>query len=193
MDLPSISNAPRTLVLDGTTYRARVLTLNQLGELLAWIEDRVEASCVPMSSDAARIAMATMEGLAVILHLSLLSCQPHLTRDQARALAENLDADTQARLEAIAFRRRPGYVPPEDGSGKDLAASDWGAIWEGLSGHRADRYGAVGDITLDQLDNLAARGELEGPDSLSPADVQAMWEAVPVANGEGFTETADAC
>jgi hypothetical protein len=40
MDLPSISNAPRELPLGGVTYRARALTLGQLGELLAWLEER---------------------------------------------------------------------------------------------------------------------------------------------------------
>lgn len=178
MDLPSISNAPRALAIGGVTYRARTLTLGQFGELLAWLEDRITGGTqvVPFSDDTARLALATTDGLAVVLHLSLLSCQPNLTRDEAASLAATLDAESERRLMAIAFRRRPGYAPPEDGSGKDLAESDWGAIWEGLTGHRADRYEAVGNLTLDQFDNFAAKGELEGPDALKPAEVQAMWE-----------------
>jgi hypothetical protein len=192
MDLASVSNAPRILTLGDVSYRARTLTLSQLGELLAWLEDRTGVPLIPLSADEARIALATTDGLAVVLHLSLLSCQPGLTRDQALALAATLDRETQSRLEAIAFRRRPGYAPPEEGTGKDLAESDWGATWEGLSQHRADRYEAVGGLTLDQLDNYAAKGECDGPDALKPSEVQAMWEAAQ-ANGEnGFTETADA-
>lgn len=191
MDLPSVSNAPRILTVGGVSYRARVLTISQLGELLAWLEDRTGVPLIPLSADSARLALASTEGLAVVLHLSLLSCQPHLTRDQARAMAESLDADEEMRLKAIAFRRRPGYAPPEDGTGKDLAESDWGMIWEGLSQGRADRYEAVGHLTLDQLDCRSAKGELEGPDSLKPAEVQRMWEEAQ-GNGEGFTEAADA-
>jgi hypothetical protein len=189
MDLPSISNAPRVLPVAGVSYRACVLTLRQLAELAAWLEDRTGIACVPLSCDAARVALASTDGLAVILHLSLLDCQPGLTRDEAAAMASALDEETTSRLMAIAFRRRPGYKPPPDGSGKDLAESDWGAIWEGLTRHRAELYGAVGGLTLDQLDNLAAKGELEGPDALSAAEVQAMWEA---ADGQGFVEDADA-
>jgi hypothetical protein len=189
VDLPSITNAPRALSIRGVTYRARALTLEQFGELLAWLEDRTDIPLVPFCSDSARVALATTEGLAVILHLSLLSCQPHLARDQAQTLAETMDADGQTRLMAIAFRRRPGYAPPAEGAGKDLAETDWGIIWEALTQHRADRYGAVGQLTLDQMENHFARGELAGPDSLSMADFQAMYEA---ANGEGFTELADA-
>src|SRR4051794_34203799 len=139
MDLPSVSNAPRALSIGGATYRARALTLGQLGELLAWLEDRINGGArpVPLASDSARLALATTDGLAMLLHLSLLSCHPTLTRDRAAALVGDLDADGEARLLAIAFRRRPGYVPPDDGAGKDLAGSDWGAIWEGVSGHRA--------------------------------------------------------
>jgi hypothetical protein len=183
VDLPSVSNAPRALSIGGATYRARALTLWQLGELLAWLEDRISGGArpVPLSSDSARLALATTDGLAVLLHLSLVSCHPRLTRDRARAMVGDLDAEAEARLLAIAFRRRPGYTPPEDGDGKDLAESDWGAIWEGLSGHRADRYEAVGQLTLDQLDNYFARGELEGLERLAPAEVQAMWEAARAA------------
>lgn len=178
IDLPSIVNAPRELRIDGSIYRARTLTLGQLGELLAWLEDRVAggAAVVPLSSEAARLALASADGLAVILHLALSSCHPAITRDQARAMATSLGAEAEARLMAIAFRRRPGYAPPEDGAGQDLAESNWGATWEALTGHRADLYAAVGGLTLDQFDNFSARGELEGPDSLKPDDVQAMWE-----------------
>jgi hypothetical protein len=186
MDLPSVSNAPRALSIGGATYRARALTLGQLGELLAWLEDRINGGArpVPLASDSARLALATTDGLAVLLHLSLLSCQPTLTRDRAAALVGDLDAEGEARLLAIAFRRRPGYVPPDAGVGKDLAESDWGAIWEGVSGHRADRYEAVGQLTLDQLENHVARGALEGSESLAPAEVQAMWEAARAAEAE---------
>lgn len=190
MDLPSICNAPRALALGGVTYRACALTLVQLGEILAWLEDRLGADCVPLSSDAARIALATDDGLAVVLHLSLLYCHPTLTRDDATRLAGTVDAEAALRLRSIAFRRRPGYHPPSDGSGKDLAESDWGLIWEAMTGHRADRYEAVGHLTLDQLDNYFAKGELDGSDSLSPSEVQAMWEAAQ-GNGEGFTAVAD--
>jgi hypothetical protein len=189
VDLPSVCNAPRVLPIGGTSYRARALTLAQLGELLAWLEDRTGAELVPFSSDPARVALASADGVAVILHLALLSCQPRMTRDEAAAMAVGLDAEETARLMAIAFRRRPGYAPPEDGSGKDLAESDWGAIWEGLTRHRAELYGAVGGLTLDQLDCLVAKGEIDGPGTLSPSEVQAMWEQ---AHDNGFTEPADA-
>lgn len=184
MDLPSLANAPRIISIAGVSYRARTLTLGQFGELLAWLEDRLTGgtAAVPLSCDEAQVALATADGLAVVLHLSLLSCQPTLTRDEATALAGMLDADAEARLRAIAFRRRPGYAPPADGTGKDLAEADWGEIWEGLTWHRADRYAAVAELTLDQMDNYAARGELDGPDSLSRAEFQAMWEAAQ-ANG----------
>jgi hypothetical protein len=191
MDLASVSNAPRELPIGGAVYRARALTLAQLGELLAWLEDRCGIPLLPLSSDPARVALASTDGLAVVLHLALLSCQPNLTRDDATALAAQLDLDGEIRLREIAFRRRPGYAPPEDGSGKDLAELDWGMMWEGLSGHRADRYAAVADLTLDQLDSFAARGELDGPDTLTPSQVQELWERAQ-ANDEGFVEPADA-
>jgi hypothetical protein len=95
VDLPSVCNAPRVLPIGGTSYRARALTLAQLGELLAWLEDRTGA----------------------------------------------------------------------------------------------ELYGAVGGLTLDQLDCLVAKGEIDGPGTLSPSEVQAMWEQ---AHDNGFTEPADA-
>src|SRR5262245_40337078 len=98
MDLPSITNAPRVLTIGGVTYRARTLTRAQLGELLAWLEDRITGGTypVPLSDDAARVALASTDGMAVVLHLSLLSCQPALSRDEANALVAELDAESEA-------------------------------------------------------------------------------------------------
>src|SRR4051794_4352158 len=104
MNLPNVTNAPRILVLDGTAYRARTLTLGQLGEVLAWLEDRLphddddknnRAGPPLFSSEASKLALATTDGLAVILHLSLLSCQPSLTRDQARSLAATMTVEDE--------------------------------------------------------------------------------------------------
>jgi hypothetical protein len=202
MDLPSVSNAPRELPLGGVTYRARTLTLNQLGEVLAWLDDRLPAEGrgaggLPLfSSEAVQLALATADGLAVVLHLSLASCHPTLTRDEARTLAGSLDDADVARLHAVAFRRRPNYAPPEPGRGKDLAEADWGILWEALSQHQAAAYAGAGELTLDQMDSYLARGEIEGPDGLTAAEVQAMWEAAPVpaviGGTNGFVEGADA-
>jgi hypothetical protein len=191
MDLPSISNAPREIGVGGLTYRARALTLGQVGELLAWLEDRTGEDLAPLSSDAARLALATSEGLGVLLHLALSSCHPGLSRDEARALAGAMTPADEGRLWSIAFRRRPGYEPPKPAeagddapAGKDLAEVAWGPMVHGLSGGRADRYGAVLGLTLDQVDCVCSKGEVEGPGTLSPAEVQAMWEAAPGPGAE---------
>lgn len=184
MDLPRIVNAPRELSLGGVTYRARALTLADLGEILAWLEDRLppdpetERAGPPLfSGDASRLALASTEGLAVVLHLALLPCQPRMTRDDARRLAAGMTPEDQARLLAIAFRRRPSYDPPGEGPpAKDLAEIDWGPIVEALTQHRAWAYPEVARLTLDQYDNHVARGELRGPDDLDMAEVQRMWE-----------------
>ncbi|WP_406699226.1 hypothetical protein V5E97_10150 [Singulisphaera sp. Ch08] len=184
MNLPSVTNAPRVIVLDGASYRARTLTLAQIGEVLAWLEDRLprdDARDGPplFSGEASRLALATTEGLAVILHLSLLSCHPTLTRDRARTLAATMTVEDESRLLSTAFRRglvleRTGNRPP-----KDLTEVNWGEIFESLTDHRADAYERVAAITLDQFDNFVSRGEAGDEGLLSPAEVQALWEAAP--------------
>lgn len=178
IDLPSVVNAPSELPLDGVTYRACRLAVADYGEILAWLWDRLplpeDGSPALFSSAESWVALSATDGLAVVLHLSLLPCQPGLTRDAARRLAARMDEGAQARLFAIAFRRRA--MRPRPG-GKDLALVDWGPIFESLTQHQAGMYGAAARLTLDQLDNHAARGEPEGPDSLTPAEAQAMWEA----------------
>ena len=181
MDLPSIINAPREFPLGGVVFRARALTLADLGEVLAWLEDRVprgeDDGPTLLSGDAARVALASTEGLAVVLHLSLLACQPAMTRMEARALAAGMTEDDEHRLKAIAFRRRPNYDPPGEGQpAKDLAEIAWGPIVEALAQHRGWVYPEVARLTLDQYDNHVAKGELAGPDDLKLSDVQRMWE-----------------
>ncbi len=181
MDLPRIVNAPRELPLGGVTLRARALTLADLGEVLAWLEDRLppdQRDGPPwFSSEASRLALASAEGLAVVLHLSLLPCQPGMTRDEARALAADMSAEDELRLMAIAFRRRPNYDPPAEGRpAQDLAEIRWGEVLEALAQHRAWVYPEVARLTLDQYDNHVARGDLRERDDLDPKDVQRMWE-----------------
>jgi hypothetical protein len=84
MDLPSACNAPRELPIGGVTHRARRITLDGYGEILAWLSDRLppslDGSPLLLSSPESRIALATTDGLAVVLHLSLQRCHPGLTR-----------------------------------------------------------------------------------------------------------------
>ncbi len=184
MDLPRIVNAPRELTLAGQTFRARTLTLADLGEVLAWLEDRIppdpegERDGPPLfSAETSRLALASTEGLAVVLHLSLAVCQPALTRDDARRLAAGMTTEDEGRLMAIAFRRRRSYEPEDDGApAKDLAEVNWGGMIEALAQHRGWVYDEVGRLTLDQYDNHVARGELRGRDDLDLRDVQKMWE-----------------
>lgn len=181
MDLPSVTNSPRTLVLGGVSYRARALTLGQIGEVLAWLEGRLPPDPerddpTLFSGESSRIALATTEGLAVVLHLSLLSCHPSLTRDDAKVLAAAMDANDEMSLLAIAFRRLPSPPAGNDRPAKDLAEVNWGEIFEDLTGHRADAYEGAASLSLDQFDNFASRGESH-KDTMSPAEVQAMWEA----------------
>jgi hypothetical protein len=183
MDLPRITNAPRELPLGGAVFRARALTLADLGEVLAWLEARLPPDLTrdgpPLFlAEASRLALATTEGLAVVLHLSLLSCQPSLTRGDARRLAAAMTPEGESRLWAIAFRRRTRHEPRGEGApATDLAEAPWGEIVEALTRRRAWAYPLVGRLTLDQYDNHAARGATRGRDDLGPADVQRMWEA----------------
>lgn len=194
MDLPTITNAPRELVLGGAVYRARAITLADLGEVLAWLDDHVPADRddptpgpLRLSAEASRLALATTEGLAVVLHLALLPCHPALTRAQARTLASALTREEAARLMAIAFRRRPAYARGDRGAaGRDVADIRWGEVVEVLARHRGWVYPEVLRLTLDQYDNHVARGELPGPDDLDLAEVQRMWDAAmvePEGNG----------
>lgn len=181
MDLPSITNAPREISLGGATYRAKALSLCGLGEVLAWLEDRLGYETDPerpgaspgFTSDGARLALASDEGLAVVLHLSLLPCHPKLSRDDARALVAGMAPDQEARLLSIAFRRRPGYSPPDEGQGKDPSEIAWGETWEAVAKKNPSLYPALGNLTLDQFDNLAQGGTDQN--SLSVFDVHAMW------------------
>lgn len=178
MDLIHASNAPVPLVLGGLTYRARPLTLGQFGEVLAWLKDRLPDEELLFSSEASRIALATTEGLSVLLHLACEHHHPNLTREGARELAAGMDCDDEAKLLSIAFRRLPGKpADPDAPPPKDLATVNWGEIFEALSGHRADAYADVAELTLDQFDNWANKGEGHDKDALDPSDVQAMWEA----------------
>lgn len=178
MDLISIVNAAKPLVLGGLIYRCRTLTLGQIGEVLAWLEDRLPEGKLLFSSEASRIALATTEGLGLLLHLSCEHHHPGLTREGAQSLAAGMDADDEARLLAIAFRRLPGKpADPDAPPPKDLAQVNWGEIFEALSGHKAYAYEGVASLTLDQFDNFASRGEGHDKDALDPRDVQAMWEA----------------
>jgi hypothetical protein len=176
MDLVHVTNSPRTLVLGDSTYRCRTLTLGQIGEVLAWLRDRT-AGDVLFSSEASRIALATTEGLAVLLHLSCEHHQPGMTRDEARALAGSMDADDEARLIAIAFRRAPSKpASDDDPPSKDLASINWGEMFEWMSGHKPEAYAAVAGLTLDQFDCFAHKGEAWDADQLDPREVQRMWE-----------------
>lgn len=178
MDLASVTNAPRALTLNGQTLRARTLTLGQIGELLTWLKDRLPDDDLRFSSEASRLALATTEGLSVLLHLSLLSCHPGLSRDEARGLAATMGEDDAIRLHLIAFRRLPGKpADPDAPPPKDLALVNWGEIFEALSGHKPEKYAGVAGLTLDQFDNWANKGEGHDKDALDPRDVQAMWEA----------------
>jgi hypothetical protein len=177
MDLASVSNAPRAIVVGGQTYRARTLTLGQIGEVLAWLQDRMGGDPVLFSSEASRVALATTEGLSVLLHLSLLSCHPSLTRDGARVLAGSMDADDEAKLLSIAFHRVPGKpADPDAPPPKDLAEINWGEMFEWLGGHTARGFEDAASLTLNQLDCFATKGEAWDPDEMTPAQVQKMWE-----------------
>lgn len=189
MNLPNVTNAPRVIVLDGATYRARTLTLGQIGEVLAWLEDRLprrgdnDRVRLPLfSGEASRLALATTEGLAVILHLALVSCHPGLTRDQARRLAATMTVEDEARLLSTAFRRRLDVLKshrPGDRPSRDPAELNWGEIFETLTDHRADAYEGLAALTLDQFDNLVGQGESADEGRLSPSEVQALWNAAP--------------
>jgi hypothetical protein len=179
IDLPTVANAPREVSIRGVTYRGRALNYNHLAEVYAWLEERVETDGEPFrfSSDACRLALATSEGLGLVLHLSLSSCHPDLSRDAARALASDPDPALAARILAVAFRRR--RVRPSSDPGKDLAEIDWGPAWDALAGHKGALYEAAGNLTPDQLDVFLGRGETDDEGTLTPAEVQAMWEASP--------------
>lgn len=177
MDLSSVTNAPRQLVLGGVIHRAKTLTLGQIGEVLAWLEGRLPGEELLFSSEASRIALATTEGLGLLLHLACEHHHPGLTREGAQALAAGMDGDDEARLLSIAFRRLPGKpADPDSPPPKDLAEVNWGEIFEALSGHTASGYEAAANMTLDQLDCFVSRGESCDKDALDPRDVQRMWE-----------------
>lgn len=176
MDLIHVSNAPRALSLNGQTLRARTLTLGQIGEVLAWLEERVEGDLL-FSSEASRIALATTEGLGLLLHLACEHHHPGMTREAAQTLAAGMDGEDEARLLAIAFRRLSGKpADPDAPPAKDLALVNWGEIFEALSGHKPYAYAGVASLTLDQFDCWASKGEGYDPDVLDPRDVQRMWE-----------------
>lgn len=178
MDLVSVSNAPRQLVLGGVIFRARTLTLGQIGEVLAWLEGRLPDGELLFSSEASRVALSTTEGLGLLLHLSCEHHHPSMTREGAQALAAGFDTDDESRLLSIAFRRLPGKpADPDAPPAKDLAQVNWGEIFEALSGHKAYAYEGVAGLTLDQFDNWANKGEGHDKDALDPREVQAMWEA----------------
>lgn len=176
MDLIHVVNAPVPVVLAGQTYRARTLTLGQIGEVLAWLKGRADGELL-FSSEASRIALATTEGLGLLLHLSCEHHHPSLTREGAQALAAGMDSDDEARLLAVAFRRAPGKpADPNAPPAKDLAQVNWGEIFEALSGHKPYAYAGVAGLTLDQFDCWASKGEGYDPDVLDPREVQRMWE-----------------
>lgn len=176
MDLIHVTNAPSPVALAGQTYRARTLTLGQIGEVLAWLEVRTDGELL-FSSEASRIALATTEGLGLLLHLACEHHHPSLTREAAQALAAGMDCEDEAKLLSIAFRRAPGKpADPNAPPAKDLALVNWGEIFEALSGHKPYAYAGVANLTLDQFDNWANKGEGYDPDALDPRDVQRMWE-----------------
>lgn len=178
MNLAHVTNAPVPIVLAGTTFRARTLTLGQIGEVLAWLEARLPGGKVLFSSQASRIALATTEGLAVLLHLACEHHHPSMTREQALGLAAGMSPDDESALLAVAFRRAPGKpADPDAPQAKDLAEVNWGEMFEHLSGHTAAGYHAAAALTLDQFDCFASKGESYDPDALDPREVQAMWEA----------------
>lgn len=191
MELHYISNAPRELSLGGQTYRVRTLCIGDFGEILAWLEDRLPVDPerrgpVLFSSEAAQLALATTEGLAVVLHLACLPCHPGMTRDDARRLTASMTEAETDRLRSIAYRRRPKYGSGGEGAPlSDLAEIRWGEVFYALSGHDATRYDDVARLTLDQYDCHADRGEVAYPDDVDVASLQSMWEA---ATGKGESQ-----
>lgn len=162
-----LANAPVPLTIGGATYRARTLTLGALAELLAWLDDRLpppeDGAPLAFASEPAQLALATSDGLAVLLHLSLLPCHPGLTREDAARLAGTLDDDGSRRLVAVAFRRRasrpePGAGVDPDGHRSDLALADWPGTFHHLHEECGLDYAAISRLTLDQLDNILERG-----------------------------------
>lgn len=194
MDLPSIANAPRAIVIGGQTLRARTLTLGQIGEVLAWLGDRMPEGGDPVlfSSEASRVALATTEGLSVLLHLALLKDQPSLTRDAAKVLAAGMGPDDESRLLSIAFHRVPGKpADPDAPPPKDLAAINWGEMFEWMAAHKPEAYEGVAGLTLNQLDNFACKGEAwDDPDLLDPREVQRMWEEANAADPQAEVATS---
>jgi hypothetical protein len=198
MDLPSVVNAPRVLRLADRTYRARTLSLGQLGEILAWIEDVVPAdpdnpAPVPFSDDRVRVALASIEGIGILIHLAVESCHPDMTRDVAIRLAQEITLEQHNRLLEICFHRRRGWKPAAEGQGQDLNLADWG--WQfarvidpegAMSAPDAAGYRKLSQLTLDQYECFMTRGKVD-PDvihdgeDLSVAEVQRMWEAAQTA------------
>lgn len=182
MELQYASNAPRELSLGGQTYRARTLSIGDFGEILAWLEDRLpvdpeRSGPVLFSSEAAQLALATTEGLALVLHLACLPCHPSMSRDDARRLAARMDEGETDRLRSIAYRRRPSYRNDAGEPGSDLAQIRWGEVFYALSGHDPGRYGDVARLTLDQYDCHCQRGEVAYPNDVDVGHLQKMWEA----------------
>lgn len=190
MDLPSVSNAPREVSVCGSIHRGRAFTIGDYGEFLAWLDDRLPPECRPirLGSEEAILARASQDGVAVVLHLCLLSCAPRLTRDEAIGMAATMNEDEIERLFDVAFYRRATLKIPDVPREEliDLALQDWGRTFEGLRQDRGMSYEQVARLSLDQYDNLATLGEADNP---TASDVQAMWEA---AMAEGGGDGAEA-
>ncbi len=181
MVLPETLNAPRQCWLAGQVYWIRALDLEGFAILIAWLDDvlpgREERKAPPKyGDDASQAALQDPAGEHLLVWLALRS--QGVTWEQAGTLSDQMTAAEKARLGTVLLGRRRTWEP-SDGGGTDLGElwtdKGWASLAIELGGLEQ-----LGRLSLDQLEFLMSRGDVDVDPAYSPeslAKMQAEWRA----------------
>lgn len=184
MDIVSVFNPPRFLVIADQELWIRGLTIGDFALVIAWLDDVIpgySGRVLPPKflSDEAQTALDSPLGRCVLCYAGLR--HSGVTWDRCQDITIRAEPAEWERLLTILFRRRRGIEP--SGESEDLGNGWWGPMVAGFCRELHCRPEDLADFTLDQLDCLGRDGlRDERPGILTIEEVQKMWEESRLRN-----------
>lgn len=178
MDIVSVFNPPRFLLLAEQEFWIKGLTIGDFALIIAWLDDVLpgyaERTLPPrFLSDEAQSMMETTLGRCVLAYAGLR--HSGVTWNRCQSLALEASPAEWSRLMAIFFRRRRNLQ--QSGEAEDLGEGWWGPMVSRFCVDLGYRPEDISGLTLDQIDCLGKSGlEDEKPGVLTIEQVQKMWE-----------------
>ena len=184
MDIVSVFNPPRFLVIADQDLWVRGLTLGDFALIIAWLDDVLpghsDRALPPrFLSDEAQESLNSPLGRCVLCYAGMR--HSGVSWERCQELAIRAEPAEWSRLLTILFRRRRGIEP--SGDSEDLGEGWWGPLVTGFCTELGYRPEDLANFTLDQLDCLGRDGlKDEKPGVLTIDEVQKMWEEARLRN-----------